>query len=141
MRSIRRRGVASRLVPSLNLLALVTAFAGLLLPLTQMSPERFVDNAHSLAAASGVSLSAAVPSNPYNTLAQQLSDREKALEERESAMNKAETPAPTLGEIMGFVSFALSLILCVLVGINFYLDSRRGRRSGMLANKFSVDLR
>ncbi len=142
MRKLRRHTRNVRSEQSLNLIALAAVFAGFVFPLLQMTPERFVNNAGSLAASTGVSLSAAVSPNPHSLIAEQLSEKERALAEREIAMSAAERPRGfTLGEIMGFASFALSLVLCALMGLNFYLDCRRRRKPGMLGSKFSVDLR
>jgi predicted PurR-regulated permease PerM len=139
MRSFRRIP-ARRISRRLRLLALVAALGGLSFSLTQITPERLVTQAQSLSAGAGSTLTALVPANPYNTLADQLYKKEQALNEREAALDQRDTTWHlSLGEMLGIVSFVLSLLLCVLIGINFYLDMRRGKRP--FANRLSVDLR
>jgi hypothetical protein len=130
------RGILYRPVP-LNYLALGIALSGFLIPIYTQSPMGLIQDAQSMLADSGASLSAAVPENPYNLAAEELAAKEQALNEREAALD---TPRTSLGDIFGFASFALSVILCALVALNFYLDSHRGKRRGVAPGKYSVDL-
>ena len=127
----------------LNALAIGVALGGFVLPLATQSPQNLVEDAQSMLAASGSTLSAEVPPNPYSDLAQQLDQKEQALNQREEALSQRASALsrPSIGEIFGFISFALSIILFVLLGVNFYFDSRRSKRPSFLSTKFSVDLR
>jgi hypothetical protein len=101
-----------------------------------------MNGAHAMFGASGAALSAEVPPNPYNTLADQLAQKEQQLNDREAAMN-AQAAKPSFlssGNLFGFISFLLSLILCALLALNFYLDAKRGKKGNPLAAKYSVDL-
>jgi len=77
-----------------------------------------------------VGISAAVPSNPYNALAQELVEREAELDRREALVREAETKSTfwNFSERLAPYSFALSLILFGLVALNYVLDWRRSRR-------------
>lgn len=103
------------------------------------SPENFLFGSGSMLA-SAVGARASVPENSYNTLAEQLAEKEKALNEREAAISQqgrvGETPQSPPWALM---SFTLSLVLLVLVGINFYLDMRR--RNPQPSSRLSVNLR
>lgn len=128
---------------SLKAVALGVALAGFFLPFAMQSPKSIAEDAGSMLAGAGESLSASVPLNPYNSLAEQLAAKEQSLNEREAELD-VETRAsnlPSTADMFGFVSFALSLFLLVLVGVNFYLDSRRGKHNSIISSKFSVDLR
>jgi uncharacterized membrane protein YobD (UPF0266 family) len=79
-----------------------------------------------------IGASAAVPPNEYNTLAQQLSDKEKELELRESAITQYESQntgetLPATTNIIALLSLVASVLLSILVGLNFYFDWRRGQ--------------
>ncbi len=124
--------------------ALLVAALGFTYPLFAQSPARLAQVAVSMTASADATLSANIPENPYNSLAQQLTVKQLSLQEREAelAAKEARNNVPSLGEMFGFASFVLSILLCVLVGLNFYLDSRRSRKGLGLANgRFQVDLR
>jgi hypothetical protein len=138
MKSRKRQ---ARKMPLLNLAGIGVAAFALTFSVTVTSPEKFLFDAQNLFAAA-VGAQAAVPENPYNTLAQQLEDRERALEERETAQGTSPEQAPLANNTWAFVSFGLSVMLFVLVGLNFYLDTRRGSRvAQLLTRRYSVDLR
>ncbi len=125
----------------LNALAFGVAISGILLPVYMQSPARLAEEMQSMLGAAGATMSANVPVNPINTMAQQLSDEKKSLDEREAVLAARENHRPiTTGEIFGFISFALSVVLCMLVGLNFYMDSRRGKKGGLIVGKYQVDL-
>ncbi len=136
------RRVTHRYSPSLNFVAALVAIAGMYTPISLMGPETFVQETRSMAAGSGAAITASVPENPYSMLAEQLRAKEEALVEREAALSGPdERRTYSLGEIFGFLGFALSLVLSVFIGINFYMDVRRGRKPGLFENKYAVDLR
>lgn len=135
-----RRGKIHLSVP-LRPIALGVALSGMLVPVLMQTPERLTQNTESMIAGAGATLSASVPENPYNTLAQQLQDEQAALNEREAELKKKENNVgPSAGEIFGVMSFVMSVILLGLLGLNFYMDSRRNKRPAV-SSKFSVDLR
>lgn len=141
MKSSRLRRGKIRLSVPLRPIALGVALGGMLLPVLMQTPERITRNAENMLAGAGATLSASVPENPYNTLAQQLQEEQAALDEREAALNEKESDiGPSAGEIFGVMSFVMSVVLLGLLGLNFYMDSRRNRKPG-ISSKFSVDLR
>jgi hypothetical protein len=138
----RRKGVAAATyAPSLNFIAALVAVAGLFAPFATTSPTIVLDDMHTMLGAAGATLSASVPANPYNTIAQQLADERRLLDEREASLLARERAPISAGEIFGFVGFAVSVALFILIGVNFYLDSRHGRKPTVLSRKFIVDLR
>lgn len=90
-----------------------------------------------------VGLAASVPANPYNTLAQQLSDKQTQLDQQAAQLAVQEknnmSAATSASDRLGFYSLCISAALFILVAINFYLDIRR-REEGP-GRKFSIDLR
>lgn len=83
-----------------------------------------------------VGMSAAVPSNEYSQLAQQLTEKERELSAREAALvAQEETQRGTLSDDVRranartLIALSVALvILFILVGLNFYFDLHRGRR-------------
>lgn len=146
MRKKKANRVASKKSASnvLSAVAIVVACVGLSYPLLTETPQRIAGVAISMAASADATLTVSVPENQYNTLAQQLTVKQLSLQEREAELNarEARNNKPSLGEIFGFISFLLSVLLCMLIGLNFYLDSRRVRRdTGIMGKRFQVDLR
>ena len=91
-------------------------------------------------------MSASVPPNPYNTLASELADEKSQLDARAHALAAQQSAASQGAELEHYLtiaSFCMSIVLLVLVGLNFYLDTRRrgGKASGYLERTFLVDLR
>src|SRR6185295_15907162 len=107
-----KKSILYRAVP-LKPLALGVAISGFLLPLLSQSPMQLAEDARSMLADSGATLSAAVPPNEYNTLAQQLEDKERSLNDREHALETGSRASS--GDIFGLISLVLSLILCGLI--------------------------
>jgi hypothetical protein len=89
-----------------------------------------------------IGMSAGVEANPYNTLAQQLSDKELELQDRETRLLELtkDTNAGTRASYWALASLALSIIILVLVGANFYMDWKRGKVR-LTMPSLSVDLR
>jgi len=133
--SVRKNGI--------SILALLVAVPALLYTLSFGTPGQYAKSAEGMFA-SAASMSAAVPANPYNTLAAQLAEKEAQLNEREAAVaaGSVNTAANnlSLGEILGASSFFISIILLILVAMNFYFDAKRGK-SLTLPRKYFVDLR
>lgn len=96
--------------------------------------------------AASVSISAGVAPNPDNTLAAQFAAKEAELAGREALLAAREAEnASFMRDRAGMISLAASVMLFVLVAVNFYFDRRRWvftRRVGAAAGgQFSVDLR
>ena len=75
----------------------------------------------------GVSMS--VSENPFNTLAQQLEEKEAQLQEKEKALEQKETGLggqifPSFDKIILGLIAGLLIILFVLILLNFYFDYR-----------------
>jgi hypothetical protein len=75
---------------------------------------------------SSVGVSVSVPPNPYNTLAVQLEQWQKRLEEKEKVLTQKEIELNQRtifqGEIISKLVVALLIIIFLLILINFYLD-------------------
>jgi hypothetical protein len=75
---------------------------------------------------SSVGVSVSVPPNPYNTLAVQLEQWQKRLEEKEKILTQKEIELNQRtifqGEIISKLIVALLIIIFLLILINFYLD-------------------
>lgn len=132
--------------PNLNAILIVGAGVFFGYAAATVSPSALTRTSGEMLASASVSISAAVPQNPYNSLAEQLREKEAALQERERAAGVGPSaagaePVSTLDDKLGVLSLFVSLILLVLVAINFYLDMRREGRVPMLSNPFAVDLR
>jgi len=84
--------------------------------------------------ASSIGVTVGVPSNPFNTLAQQLQEKESVLIEKEKEIKQKEIALQeqTKGESAGqkrtllYILFGGALLLS-LIALNFYLDYRRRR--------------
>ena len=129
-----------------NTLALLVAVPALAYSFSLGVPGGLVENTQRLVADVGVSMSASVPANPYNTLATQLSDEQAQLDARATQLAAQQASLNSrnmLVQDLGLAGFGLSVFLLLLVGLNFYFDMRRrsGGPQGALARKFLVDLR
>jgi hypothetical protein len=111
--------------------------------LITISPKVFVRDVQSVVASAVVTSTAGVDSNPYNTLAAQLKDKEVTLNKREQQLNTAAQKVSNdsfAADSIAWVSLAVSAALFVLVGFNFYFDYRRQRGSGN-SRSLRLDLR
>ena len=141
-----RRSVRARRVLVVNSLALLIAVPALAYSIVHETPSGIVSDAQGLVAGASASLSASVPANPYNTLAAQLDDEKAQLDSRATELNAQQSAAAaqnSLERYMTFASFGMSLMVLLLVGLNFYFDMRRrsGKIPGFLEKKFLIDLR
>ncbi len=75
-----------------------------------------------------VGATASVPVTPENTIAAQLAEREMSLDDREVLIAERERSQAFRENALPVASFVASLILAILVGVNFALDVRRSRR-------------
>lgn len=75
---------------------------------------------------SAIGVSASVPANPFNTLEQQLRERELALIDKEQALKqKEEQLNEGQNRTAIYSSVAIGAVLLFLILLNFYLDRRR----------------
>ncbi len=76
-----------------------------------------------------VGASASVPVTPENTIATQLAQKETLLEVREErVLEREEALSLRERDLLPLASFIASIILSILVGLNFFFDYRRGKR-------------
>lgn len=118
-------------------IAMLTLAILLLAHATVASPTLFARGALMLGSAAA-SLSAAVPANPYNTLAEELALREAELDRREAALRSDASAGDTasFSEQLAPYSLAASGLLFTLLTLNFFLDWR-GRRG----DRYRISLR
>lgn len=132
----------STIVNAIGLLVAIPAFS---YSLYVYSPGALAESAGRLVADATMSLTASVPANPYNTLAQELSDKQAALDREQAQLSAKESAASGTSSsavYFGLASFCISVLVLMLVGLNFYLDMRRKYpRADALSRKFLVDLR
>lgn len=74
-----------------------------------------------------VGATASVPVTPENTIAAQLAMRELSLDDREVALSDRERSQAFRENALPLASFLASIVLAILVSINFFLDFRRQR--------------
>lgn len=91
-------------------------------------PTVIVKSSTSMLGSASVGASATVDENPFNTLAQQLVNKERELQERENVIGQREVLLDARDAPIAFYSLALSLMLCFMVVANFYFDWRRERK-------------
>ncbi len=102
-------------------------------------PTVVVKSASSMLGSASVGMNAAVDENPFNTLAQQLVNKERELQVRESVLDQREFVLDAREAPMALYSLLLGLAVCLLVLFNFYFDWRREKRSSI--SPFVVDVR
>ena len=128
-----------------NAIGVLVAIPALMYSFYLESPATIVQGAARLMASAEISLTAAIPENPYNTLAGQLSAEQTRLDTRQTALNARESALNKKGLFgidWGFISACISVFLLILVALNFYFDMRRSKgRRDPLTRKFLVDLR
>lgn len=122
-----------------NAVALAVALGLLSYALSVASPGVLAHSARTMVA-SAVGASASVPGNEYNTLAQQLTMWQNSLDEREMEMEQRAQNAER-AMTLAVASVAVSAVLFLLVGINFYLDMRRRAQPRGANAAFAIDLR
>ncbi len=91
-------------------------------------PTVIVKNASSMLGSASVGTNAAVDENPFNTLAQQLVNKERELQERESVLDQREFVLDARDAPLALYSLVMGFVVCLLVLANFYFDWRRSRR-------------
>jgi len=94
------------------------------------TPAMIAANLGRMLANASVGMSVGVEPNPYNTLASDLKKMEDDLDARERRILSLEEELRgrrAMETYLAYGSLALSACLFMLVGVNFYLDSRRTR--------------
>jgi hypothetical protein len=102
-------------------------------------PTVVVKSAASMLGSASVGMTAAVDENPFNTLAQQLVNKERELQARESSLDQREYVLDAREAPLALYSLILGLSVCLLVLFNFYFDWRRAHRTK--SSPFVVDVR
>lgn len=128
---------------TVNIVALSIAVPLFVYALILVPPVVLVRSASAMLA-TAVGASASVPANPDNSLVQQLKEKESLLDQREQYVVQREREVAAqdaAGNTIASISLAGSLILFLLVGLNFYLDTRRRRDLRAAPGRFSLDLR
>jgi Na+/H+-translocating membrane pyrophosphatase len=92
------------------------------------SPGVLARDAVSMVGSGAVGMYAGVESNPYNTAAAQLAAKQNELQARESLVDARSGGSLTGTRVLAAASFCISLLVLVLVSLNYYMDFRRGRR-------------
>ena len=106
------------------------------------APGVVVLRASDMLAGASVGASASVAPNTYNTIAKQLDEKQAALAQQEadlSAREKEQVSSKT-GDLPLY-SFLMSLILTLLVGVNFYFDWQRRQPQPTLLSRAIINLR
>jgi len=91
------------------------------------APAIIARDSSALLGAASVSMSAAVPPNEYSELAAQLQQKKEALDQKaiDLAAREAADARATPTDYLGVVSFVMSVLLFLLIAVNFYFDARR----------------
>ncbi len=126
-----------------------TQYLGLFIALVLMtyalslaSPQMLANTAGQLVANAMVGMNAGVLPNEFNSLAQALQDKETELKEREARLGGVEIEGGMFStNTLAVASLAVSILLVILVGLNFFFDLRRGRRNTAFMGSVPIDLR
>lgn len=108
--------------------AIVIALVLFIYATSVASPKVLVLSTVSMLGSATVGLSAGVAPNPYNTAAEQLTEKQNELEAREALIKANEGGSLTGTRTLAAGSFIVSILVLVLVAMNYYMDWRRDRR-------------
>lgn len=92
------------------------------------SPSVLARDAFTMVGTGAVGMYAGVEPNPYNTAAAQLAAKQNELVAREATVDAQTGGSLTGTRVLAAASFCISLIVLVLVSLNYYMDFRRTRR-------------
>lgn len=123
----RGRGKSWRTV-DVNVLGVAVAALLLSYSFSFAPPAVVVRNVSTMVGNATVGMNAAVDENPFNTLAQQLVEKERDLQGRESALDRREEILLVREAPFAIYSFILGLVVCLLVLANFFFDWRREKK-------------
>lgn len=138
----RREGRMSQV---LRIAGLFVAVPACVYALSVGAPAALAQNAANSLAAASVSISAGVVPNFDNTLASELTQKQQNLNTQEQALKQKEAALSLQGAAssssLGLYSFVASIVLFLLIGLNFYYDRRRTRFPSVMQRALTVDLR
>lgn len=129
---------------SVSAVALAIAAPLFVYALVLVPPAMLAHNVRAALTATAVGASAGVDPNPINTLAAQLKDKETSLDQREQVLSQLENEIiakNSSNNTIAFISLGGSLLLFLLVGLNFYLDTKRRRDQKAAPGRFAIDLK
>ncbi len=129
---------------NVNMIALAVAVPLFAYAFFLVPPMTLAHDMRATLTATAVGATAGVDPNPINTLAQQLKEKETSLDQREQVLSQIEeriVAKNSSNNMIAFMSLGGSLLLFLLVGLNFYLDTKRHRDQRVAPGRFSVDLR
>ena len=106
----------------------VIALALFMFATSVSSPSVLARDAMSMVGSGAVGMNAGVDANPYNTAAAQLAAKQNELMAREATVDAQTGGSLTGTRVLAAASFCISLIVLVLVSLNYYMDFRRTRR-------------
>ncbi len=92
------------------------------------SPSVLARDAVTMVGSGAVGMYAGVEPNPYNTAAAQLAAKQNELALREATVNAQTGGSLTGTRVLAAASFCISLLVLILVSLNYYMDFRRTRR-------------
>ncbi len=92
------------------------------------SPSVLARDAVSMVGAGSVGMYAGVEPNPYNSAAAQLAAKQNELVAREATVDAQTGGSLTGTRVLAAASFCISLLVLVLVSLNYYMDFKRTRR-------------
>lgn len=142
---MRKRSTKKKKSPiSVNTIALAVAAPLFIYAFFLVPPMTLAHDARAALTATAVGATAGVDPNPINTLAAQLKEKEASLDQREQVLSQIEdeiVAKNSSSNTIAFMSLGGSLLLFFLVGLNFYLDTKRRRDQKAVPGRFSVDLR
>lgn len=109
----------------LNTLGLLVALPFFAYGLMVLEPAGVSHGISDMFANASVAVTAGVDPNPYNSVAAQLQEKERMLNEREAQLANS-SHSSSEPDSLALWSLLVSSALFVLVALNFYLDWRRG---------------
>ncbi len=108
--------------------AIVVALALFIYATSVDSPRMLVQTARSMVGSASIGMSAGVEANPYNTAAAELAAKQTELDAREATVGAQTGGSLTSTRVLAAASFCVSILVLILVALNYYMDFRRGRR-------------
>jgi hypothetical protein len=92
------------------------------------SPKVLVQSAASMLGSAEVGVSMGVAPNPYNTAAAELAAKQSELDAREALIRANDGGSLAGTRMLAAGSFIVSILVLMLVAMNYYMDWRRDRR-------------
>lgn len=120
------------------------AFSFFAYSFTTLPVQYLVTDTSSTFANAVVGVFAGVEENRFNTLAQELQQKEEELNAREAALaarESSDTFAGSFSNDFVLLSFGMSALVLLLLILNFYFDWRRGRAPQSRERDFAINLK